>query len=196
MSASSTPRSSPSVPVPPPRTAPRLKILSVGSSTVGKSCLIKRYCEKKFLPKYISTIGVDFGVRSVQLSGSSDQHSELKINFFDLSGSNEFYSIRQDFYSETQCLLLCFDVTNSESYQNIDNWALECKEFGGKPLIIALIACKCDLKEERKVSEKEAKTFAQNRGYLYFETSAADGGGVNEMFQALFLVVNKKINYG
>ena len=74
----------------------RFKVISIGDSEVGKSCLIKRYCEDKF-HKYVSTIGVDFGVKKVMLD-----NSEIRVNFYDLSGHSEFFEVRNEFYQDTQ----------------------------------------------------------------------------------------------
>ena len=64
---------------------------------MGKSCLIKRYCEEKFITKYISTIGIDFGVKAVEIDGE-----EVRVNFWDLSGHPEFFEVRNEFYKDTQ----------------------------------------------------------------------------------------------
>lgn len=75
----------------------RLKILSLGDKGVGKSCLIKRYCEGKFVSRYITTIGVDYGVKPVKVNGTP-----VKVNFWDLSGDPEFLEVRNEFYSDAQ----------------------------------------------------------------------------------------------
>jgi GTPase SAR1 family protein len=75
----------------------RIKVTSIGDGGVGKSCLIKRYCEEKFVPRYISTIGVDFGVKPVVIDGL-----EIKVNFWDFSGHPEFFEVRNEFYKDTQ----------------------------------------------------------------------------------------------
>ena len=69
----------------------RIKITSLGDGGTGKSCIIKRYCEEKFVSRYISTIGVDFGVKPMEINGY-----DVKVNFWDLSGHPEFYDVRND----------------------------------------------------------------------------------------------------
>jgi len=75
----------------------RAKVISVGSAGCGKSSLIKRYCEERFVQKYVTTVGVDFGVKSVNVRGT-----EIKINFWDLAVHPDFYEIRNEFYKDTQ----------------------------------------------------------------------------------------------
>jgi len=106
----------------------RIKILSIGSTGSGKSCLIKRYCEERFVSKYIATIGVDYGVKAVQVDGV-----DVRVNFWDLSGMQEFFEIRNEFYKETQGILLVFDITSKESFQECDNWLAEATKFGANP---------------------------------------------------------------
>ena len=75
----------------------RIKVISMGDGGVGKSCVIKRYCEEKFVTKYISTIGIDYGVKPVMIKGQ-----EVRVNFWDLSGHPEFFEVRNEFYRDTQ----------------------------------------------------------------------------------------------
>ncbi|XP_015472208.2 dnaJ homolog subfamily C member 27, partial [Parus major] len=72
-----------------PRKALRVKVISMGNAEVGKSCIIKRYCEKRFVPKYLATIGIDYGVTKVQI-----RDREIKVNIFDMAGHPFFYEVR------------------------------------------------------------------------------------------------------
>jgi GTPase SAR1 family protein len=84
------------------RKAQRIKVVSTGPTGVGKSCLIKRFCEQRFVPRYIQTIGVDYGVKAVKLRRHLGEETVLKINFFDLSGAAAFKEIRKNFLQDTQ----------------------------------------------------------------------------------------------
>jgi len=101
------------------------KILSVGNQEVGKSCLIKRYCEGRFVKRYISTIGIDYGVKKMCLDGA-----QISINFFDLSGNDDYKLIREEFYADTQGVLMVYDVDNRDSYINLVHWESEIKHNG------------------------------------------------------------------
>ncbi len=167
----------------------RIKVISMGSGGCGKSCLIKRYCEDRFVSKYIATIGVDYGVKPVKIDGN-----DVRVNFWDLSGHQEFFEIRNEFYKDAQGALLVFDVSSRESFDECDAWLAECAKFGGNPreMPIAVCANKVDGKK-RLVSEDEGRGFAQSRGLFYFETSAASGQNVMEMFEILFNTVYQKV---
>merc|ERR1711988_1860462 len=154
----------------PPRECIRIKVISMGESGVGKSCIIKRYCEEQFVSRYISTIGVDFGVKNVKLNSGV----EAKVNFWDLAGAAEFFEVRNEFYKDSQGAMLVYDVSK-------------------KMIEIAVCANKTDL-HKRIVSEKEGREWAQRQGYMYYETSASSGENVETMFKELFEKVVKNIN--
>jgi len=167
----------------------RVKVMSLGSATVGKSTLIKRYCESRFVQKYIPTIGIDYGVKPVRVLGH-----DLKVNFFDTSGGDEFREIRTEFYNmgHASAVLLVYDVTNRKSFADLTLW-LEEAQAHQCPLsrvnrgscCVALCANKLDL-GRRAVSRSEGEDFALTHGMRYFETSAATGEQVTEAMNYLF----------
>lgn len=147
----------------------RLKIISLGNVGVGKSCLIKRYCEKRFVSKYMATIGIDYGVTRLRI-----RNYDIRMNIFDFSGHPLFYEVRNEFYRDIQGVLLVFDLTNRRSFDTLDYWLSEMKKELNtlntkSSLVIFIIGNKNDLK--RVVEENEAKLWANVRGYQYFETS-------------------------
>jgi len=168
----------------------RIKCLSLGSENVGKSCIIKRFCEGRFVQKYITTIGVDYGVKPMQVSGRN-----AKVNFFDTSGGDEYKDIRVEFYGDTQAVVMVYDVTNLRSFKELDSWIEEadrCKcpisklqKTGDAPPFVILCANKSDL-PRRAVSKDEGMDFASRHGFYYYETSAATGDSVMEAFSYLF----------
>lgn len=175
----------------------RIKIISIGNSEVGKSCIIKRYCEKRFVPKYLQTIGIDYGVTKVNLN-----NLELKVNIFDMSGHALFDQIRNEFYKDTQGAILVFDVTDRNSFENLDNWINEIKEElknnseSIDNIVFVLCANKID-RGKRVVDEADARIWALSKGFHYFETSASSGAGINEMFETLLTeIVNTFENDG
>lgn len=158
----------------------RLKVISMGMDGVGKSCIIKRFCEERFIPKYISTIGIDYGVKKVTADGQ-----EVRVNFWDLAGAPEYVEIRNEFYKDAQCAILVYDVTDIRSFQVLEEFLKESARFGAKDLIVAVCANKVDL-GKRQVSESDGRKWATAKGFGYFETSANTGQNVNAMFDQLF----------
>uniref|UniRef100_A0A7S1CBJ8 Uncharacterized protein n=1 Tax=Bicosoecida sp. CB-2014 TaxID=1486930 RepID=A0A7S1CBJ8_9STRA len=164
----------------------RIKVVSMGDGGTGKSCLIKRFCEGKFVSRYISTIGVDFGVKPVTIAGC-----RVKVNFWDLSGHPEFFEIRNEFYRDTQGVILTYDVTNRASFDALGDWLEEASKYGAPSFVAFVAANKVDKK--RVVSTAEGRAWAEERGLQYFETSANSGQNVDDMFNTLFKTVFAKI---
>ena len=144
--------------------------------------MIKRYCEGRFVRKYISTIGIDYGVKKLTVKGRN-----IAINFFDLSGNDDYKGIRQEFYKDAQGVLMTYDIDNRDSYVSLPHWEEEMKKFGIEMGRVKVVLCgnKSDTKN-REVTASEAQKWAKNRGYEYFETSANTGDKVNEAFETLF----------
>lgn len=155
----------------------RAKVISIGAAGVGKSCLIKRFCEGRFVSRYISTIGIDYGVKEMKALDRA-----VKVNFFDLAGSEDFQPIRTQFYENTSGGICVFDVTNSASFRGVTDWLDEARQNGawarkGGNVFFSLCANKVDL-PGRQVTEREGRQLAEEHGMAYYETSAASGAGV------------------
>ncbi|KAJ3326759.1 DnaJ sub C member 27 [Blyttiomyces sp. JEL0837] len=166
--------------------ATRIKILSMGEPAAGKSCLIKRYCEGRFIPEYISTIGIDYGVKTIAIDDK-----EVKVNFWDVAGDPVYFEIRNEFYKDTHGAILVFDVTNRKSFEELDKWMEELSNFYTNEVTILLVANKIDL-APRVVSTKEGQNYANKMKFRYFETSACTGEGVQEVFDHLFISIIEK----
>uniref|UniRef100_H2Z026 J domain-containing protein n=1 Tax=Ciona savignyi TaxID=51511 RepID=H2Z026_CIOSA len=163
----------------------RVKIISMGNAEVGKSCIIKRYCERRFVSKYLPTIGIDYGVTKVSV-----KDKEVKVNIFDMAGHPYFFEVRNEFYRDAQAALLVFDVCDRNSYLALESWLTEMKQEMGRinkldNVIFFVCANKID-KGKRAVDTLEAQLWAEDKGFKYFEMSAATGEGINELFQELF----------
>ncbi|XP_029452057.1 dnaJ homolog subfamily C member 27 [Rhinatrema bivittatum] len=172
-----------------PRKSLRIKVISMGNAEVGKSCIIKRYCEKRFVSKYLATIGIDYGVTKVQM-----RDREIKVNIFDMAGHPFFYEVRNEFYKDTQGVLLVYDVGQRESFDALEAWLAEMKQELGpltnlENVIFSVCANKVDCSKHRCVDESEGRLWAESRGFLYFETSAQTGEGINEMFQVFYSTI-------
>lgn len=159
----------------------RIKIISMGDQRTGKSCLIKRFCENKFVSRYIPTIGVDFGVKPIRVNGAA-----VRVNFWDLSGHNEFFEVRNEFYKDSQGAILVFDVGSRRSFENLDKWLQEAQRFGATNLVGVVVGNKVDDRDSREVRNAEGISWAASNGFRFFDTSAQSGRHVKESFMALF----------
>ena len=164
------------------------QITSLGEGGTGKSCLIKRYCEERFVQRYISTIGVDFGVKPVQI-----YDYQVKVNFWDLSGHPEFFEVRNEFYKDTQGAMLVYDISNRKSFEALNMWLKEAAKFAGSTSGIVFVVCGNKSDKKRVVPEAEGRQWADQHGFRFFETSAKSGENVGEMFEFLFTAVVESI---
>ena len=159
-----------------------IKILSIGDPECGKSCIIKRYCEGRFVNRYISTIGVDYGVKKMNIQGV-----KVGINFFDLSGQRDYEEIRKDFFRDSQGVIFTFEVNDKSTFANLNRWEREARNNGLNLNEVDVVLCgnKADL-NGREVTAAEASKWASSRNYKYFDTSATTGAGIGEAMDYLF----------
>ncbi|XP_040572494.1 dnaJ homolog subfamily C member 27 [Lepeophtheirus salmonis] len=170
----------------------RLRVVMTGGEKTGKSCIIKRYCEKRFVDKYVPTIGIDYGATRIYVD-----KKEISVHIFDTSGSNLFRDVRNEFYRDAHGILLVFDVTNRQSFDELSGYikdvAIELAKDGRTMDNTVVLVCgnKSDLKEIRMIDETEAKLWAELRGFDYAETSALNGDGIADLFRSFFTLVLK-----
>ena len=158
----------------------RLKLLTIGAAHAGKSCIVKRYCEGRFVSKYVQTVGVDYGVKPVDVDGTM-----VRVNFWDLSGHAAFLEVRNEFYKDTSATLLVYDASDRNSFEELETWLREAHTYGMRENTPVCV-CANKIDRPRKVSESEGRKWARERGYDYFETSAQSGANVSEVFECAF----------
>ena len=156
---------------------PTLKVVIAGDGNVGKTSLIRRWCEGKFEVSRVMTIGVDFQTKVVSLPDGP-----VKLSIWDVAGQDRCRSLRSGFYRGSRAVALVYDVTESASLANLARWREEINKAvpHGKYVVVGN---KIDL--PRTVSVEAAHRFAEGTGAPYVETSAATGEGVPEMFEAI-----------
>eukprot|EP01031_Cornospumella_fuschlensis_P028343 gene28343-34219_t len=146
-----------------------IEFCTVGDSGVGKSSLLMRYAENKFSSHLDATVGVEFVQRVVKLPSET-----VKVRIWDNSGIHSRPHHAETYCKSSQALLVCFDMTNRESFANIPWWLELCKENVPAHASLVLIACKADMEDERQVSKEEGARFAQKNCMMYFEISSKD----------------------
>lgn len=159
-----------------------VKLISIGDAAVGKSCLIKRYCEGHFVPEYITTIGIDYGVKKITINDTI-----IAINIFDFSGDDDYKLVRKTFYGDAIGVLLVYDVSIKTTFESLSKWEKEAESNGVdfNKCVVVLVGNRSDLKK-KEVKAEVAKEWAKGRGYQFFECSAKSGANVNEAFKYLF----------
>ncbi|CAL5978584.1 Rab1a [Hexamita inflata] len=159
------------------------KVLIIGDSNVGKSSLLVRFADNSFYTEYISTIGVDYRIKTLKVPHEGSTVS-VKLQCWDTAGQEKFDNIVQSYYRGSHGIMLVFDVTNRESFDSLQKWLTKAETCAGNEVVKLLIGAKTDL-EGRQVSADEAKNYASSVGLKYVETSAKESLNVTESFEQL-----------
>jgi Ras-related protein Rab-5C len=160
------------------------KLVLLGDAAVGKSSSVERFVKNEFFEFQQPTIGAAFLTQTVQL----DDYI-VKFEIWDTAGQERYRSLAPMYYRGAAAALVVYDITDHDSFQGAKTWIEELQRQGSADIIIGLAGNKCDLSSKRQVTFEEAKTYAQDNGCLFFETSAKTGENV----QAIFTSIAKKL---
>ena len=157
------------------------KILLLGDSSVGKTCFLMRYTDNTFQEMHMSTIGLDYKLKNVQL----DDGKIVKIQIWDTAGQDRFRSITKNYYKGAHGIILIYDVTSRKTFENVKNWVSQIREEVSDKVSIILVGNKIDDVEGRKVKTEEGESMAKECGLSFFETSAKSGENIDNTFNEL-----------
>ena len=163
------------------------KILIIGDSAVGKSSLLLQFSDQTFSDNYVSTIGVDFKIRSVTV-----ENEQIKLQIWDTAGQERFQSITANYYHGSQAIALVYDVTDKTSFDNLRKWVSDVERLAQKGVCRLIIGNKIDLADKRVVSRAEGQAFADSIGAPFLETSAKTAQNVQEMFLSMAKAIYMK----
>ncbi|KAJ3352985.1 GTP-binding protein ypt1 [Allomyces macrogynus ATCC 38327] len=153
------------------------KLLLIGDSGVGKSCLLLRFADDTYTESYISTIGVDFKIRTIELEGKT-----VKLQIWDTAGQERFRTITSSYYRGAHGIIVVYDVTDADTFKNVKNWLQEIDRYAVEGVNKLLVGNKSDLVGKKVVDYNEAKAFADSLGISFLETSAKSATNVEQAF--------------
>ena len=156
------------------------KVLLLGNSNVGKSSLFLRFVDDIWNDTFVPTIGVDFKIKTFDID-----EKKIKMQIWDTAGQERFKNIIASYYRGAHGILLLYDVTDKDSFKNLNNWLIEIEKNANKNVLKILIGNKTDLEDKRVISYNQGKEFADNYGLKFIETSAKKNLNVNEAFETL-----------
>ncbi|CAN6165475.1 unnamed protein product, partial [Urochloa humidicola] len=154
-----------------------IKLLLIGDSGVGKSCLLLRFSDDTFTTSFITTIGIDFKVRTVELDGK-----RVKLQIWDTAGQERFRTITTAYYRGAMGILLVYDVTDESSFNNIRSWIRNIEQHASDNVNKILVGNKVDMDSKRVVSTAQGQKLADEYGIKFFETSAKTNQNVEQVF--------------
>jgi len=165
-----------------------IKLLLIGDSGVGKSCLLLRFSDDSFTPSFITTIGIDFKIRTIELEGK-----RIKLQIWDTAGQERFRTITTAYYRGAMGILLVYDVTDEKSFNNIRNWIRNIEQHATESVNKILIGNKCDMVEKKVVDSARGKALADEYTIKFLETSAKNSINVEEAFITLAKDIKKRL---
>ena len=158
------------------------KVVLLGDSGVGKTCIISRYVSGNYDQNVASTNGASYATKEIKL----DNGQILGVDLWDTAGQEKYKAIAKFFYKDAAICVLIYDITRKESFDNVKNyWYPKLKENGEKNFVLGVAGNKCDDYENEAVPENDAREFAQSVGAIFALTSAKENQGINEMFKTL-----------
>ena len=167
------------------------KILTIGESGVGKTCILRRFVENKFSKNHLATIGIDFKTKTLNIN-----NKEIKLKIWDTAGQERFRNITTQYYKGADGIVLVYDVTDDGSFEKIRDWMAQIQSNTKKEeLGLVLLGNKCDM-EMRVITEEQGYNMAEELKINYFETSALNGHGIKEAFEQLARDILKKKGVG
>ena len=166
---------------------PTFKILTIGESEVGKTSILRRFVQNKFVKNHLSTIGIDYLTKTVNIYGK-----EIKLKIWDTAGQERYHYITNQVFKGADGVILVYDVNEENSFSKITNWSEQINTNASEEEItLILIGNKIDM-SNRAVSKEKGQEKANSLNIGYYETSALNGIGINEAFEGLTKEIMKK----
>ncbi|XP_062415971.1 EF-hand calcium-binding domain-containing protein 4B isoform X2 [Pungitius pungitius] len=160
------------------------KVVLVGNSSVGKTSLLRSFCEGRFRPSTTATVGVDYSVKTLTLD-----NMQVAMQLWDTAGQERYRSITKQFFRKADGVVVMYDVTVEESYRAVRPWLSNVQEAAGEGIPILLLGNKMDMDGDREVSFKEAEQLARENKVMFFEVSAYTAKNVTESLTRLARVL-------
>lgn len=165
------------------------KLLIIGNSSVGKTSFLFRYADDSFTPAFVSTVGIDFKVKTVFRNDK-----RIKLQIWDTAGQERYRTITTAYYRGAMGFLLMYDITNQDSFNAVQDWATQIKTYSWDNAQVIMVGNKCDLEDDRVVPTEDSQRLAEDLGFQFFEASAKDNINVKQVFERLVDVICDKMN--
>lgn len=163
------------------------KLLLIGDSGVGKTCLLFRFSDDAFNTTFISTIGIDFKIKTVELGGK-----KIKLQIWDTAGQERFHTITTSYYRGAMGIMLVYDITNGKTFENISKWLRNIDEHANEDVEKMILGNKCDMEDKRQVPKERGDGIAREHGIPFLETSAKANINVEKAFMDLAQAILNK----
>jgi len=152
-----------------------IKLVMLGNTSTGKSCLVRRFITNKFSNFQEPTIGAAFQIKNMTID-----NEKMRLEIWDTAGQERYRSLAPMYYRRAKVAIICYDITNKESFESSKTWYEEIEKRGETDCIKILVGTKLDLEHERKVNM--AVEYAENKDIYHIETSSKTGKNIEHLF--------------
>eukprot|EP01129_Flabellula_baltica_P007806 TRINITY_DN3050_c0_g1_i1.p1 TRINITY_DN3050_c0_g1~~TRINITY_DN3050_c0_g1_i1.p1 ORF type:complete len:211 (+),score=45.24 TRINITY_DN3050_c0_g1_i1:49-681(+) len=153
------------------------KLVFLGDQSVGKTSILGRFLNDEFDQSYKPTIGIDFLSKILHL-----EDKVVRLQLWDTAGTERFRSLISSYTRDCSVAVICYDITNEESFENIGIWMDEIQEDRRDEVIMILVGNKTDLEENRVIPTEQGRQKAEDMGMMFIESSAKTGDNINALF--------------
>ncbi|XP_075953282.1 ras-related protein Rab-8A-like [Anarhichas minor] len=165
------------------------KLLLIGDSGVGKTCVLFRFSDDAFNSTFTATLGVDFKIRTIELDGK-----KIKLQIWDTAGQERFRTITTAYYRGATGIMLVYDIANEDSFENIKDWIRNIEEHASSDVEKMVLGNKCEINDKRQVSKDRGEKLALEYGIKFMEISAKDNINVENAFLTLARDIKSKMD--
>lgn len=158
----------------------KIKIMLIGDSNVGKSSLLKKYIKNEFSHSYITTIGIDFQIKYLNVC-----NKKIKLQIWDTAGQERYQIVAKNYFNSSDGFIIVYDITKRHSFDNMNNWIEQITDYAPNYSKSVIFGNKQDLKDMREVKYIEGQELAKKSNFKFYETSAKEGINLNEGFEYL-----------
>lgn len=165
------------------------KLLLIGDSGVGKTSVLFRFSDDAFNSTFISTIGIDFKIRTIELGDK-----KIKLQIWDTAGQERFRTITTAYYRGAMGILLVYDITNEKSFENIKTWIKNIEQHASADVEKMILGNKCDMEDKRKITKEQGEQLAKEYNVKFMETSAMNRTNVEKAFTEIASDIKSKMD--
>ena len=163
------------------------RAVTIGESSVGKTCLVNRFIRNQFNIAEANTVGAIYDTYTTQRDGLT-----IEVQIWDTAGQEKFRSLAPAYYRGAAAAVVVFDMSKRSTFQNLQSWIDDFKAVAGEDAVILVVGNKVDLSDQIQVTESEALEWSKARNANFFMTSAKEGTGVKELFSELVDILLQK----
>ncbi|GAB2222694.1 hypothetical protein Droror1_Dr00016817 [Drosera rotundifolia] len=159
----------------------KVKLVLLGDSGVGKSCIVLRFVRGQFDPTSKVTVGASFLSQTIALQDSTT----VKFEIWDTAGQERYAALAPLYYRGAGVAIVVYDITSPESFTKAQYWVKELQKHGSADIVMALVGNKADLQDRREVPTQDGIDYADKNGMFFIETSAKTADNINQLFEEI-----------